>query len=390
MEKLILDTGNMRYLKTYENFSEINILEGIDSNDISNFTMIFNSLYESHLTINEKILIDSNYGMINESWFSDLVDKGKRGVLVVKSKAGELLVDLAKKAKDVLDFAKSLAGQIGNYVKTQFLSMEQKIKDHALAELSKDGDEPKEGEENSSEFVKIIVDFIQKKKLNKLTSYIRSSIELVKYIAGGQIITDLITRLSEVFSSVLNLGTNEGLNYLESDFLLENNDEEEKKSFLQRLGERLMTYPPFSWIPKIEDLMKKGINIISQLIDKFFGWLTTGKSESISKFSKSITFIFQILELYAFYKILGGVIQFKKYVDKATGLEDITKSIKGKAMSEIWNTVGFNGENVVSGIKSAVMKMPYVGSILTILDTLVVGVGVYMTIKPTLDELKIV
>lgn len=365
----------MRYLKTYENFSDINILEGVDNDDISNFTMIFNSLYESHLTINEKILIDSNYGMINESWFSDLVDKGKRGVLAVKSKAGELLVDLAKKAKDVLDFAKSLAGQIGNYVKTQFLSMEQKIKEKAIKD---------------TEFVGAIVDFIKDKKLVKLRTYIKSTAELLSYIVSGQIITDLVTRLSETFSSVLNLGTNEGLIYLDDSFLLENNGEEEKKSFLQRLGEKIVTYPPFSWIPKIEDLMKQGISKLSQLIDKFFCWLTTGKAEIISKFSKSFTFLFQILELYIFYKISGGIKKFKEYISKVTGLDELTNSIKDKSMDEVWNTAGFNGDDIVKGIKSAVMKIPYVGSILNVLDTLVISVGIYMVVKPTLDELKIV
>lgn len=365
----------MRYLKTYENFSDINILEGIDNNDISNFTMIFNSLYENHLTINEKILIDSNYGMINESWFSDLADKGKRGVLAVKSKAGELLVDLAKKAKDVLDFAKSLAGQIGNYVKTQFLSMEQKIKEHALKD---------------SGFIEPLIEFIQKKKLIKLKTYITVTSELLKYIVSGQIITDLVTRLSEIFSNVLNLGTNEGLIYLDDNFLLENNVEEEKKSFLQRLGEKIMTYPPFNWIPKIEDLMKQGISKLSQLMDKFFCWLTTGKSDTMSKFTKSFYFIFQILELYIFYKVLGSVDKFKEYISKATGLDELTNSIKDKSMDEVWNTAGFNGDDIVKGIKSAVMKIPYVGSILNVLDTLVISVGIYMVVKPTLDELKIV
>jgi hypothetical protein len=363
----------MRYLKTYENFSQINILEGIDSNDISNFTMIFNSLYKSHLTINEKILIDSNYGMINESWFSDLVDKGKRGVLSVKSKAGELLVDLAKKAKDLLDFAKSLAGQIGNYVKTQFLSMEQKIKDKAIKD---------------TEFVGAIVDFIKDKKLVKLSSYIKGTAELLKYIISGQIITDLITRLSETFSGVLNQGTNEGLSYLENYFLLENS-EEEKKSFLQRLGEKIVKYPPFSWIPKIDDLMKQGISKLSQLMDKFFCWLTTGKAGIISKFSKSFTFLFQMLELYIFYKISGGIKKFKEYISKVTGLDELTNSIQDKTMDEVWKTVGFNGDDIVKGIKDAAMKIPYVGSVLNVLDTLVISVGIYMVVKPTLDELKI-
>ena len=36
------------------------------------------------------------------------------------SDAGNLLVDLAQKAKDVLEFGKMLANKIGEYVKTQF------------------------------------------------------------------------------------------------------------------------------------------------------------------------------------------------------------------------------------------------------------------------------
>ena len=38
------------------------------------------------------------------------------------------------------------------------------------------------------------------------------------------------------------MGTNEGLSYLENEFLLEDNGED-KKPFLQRLGEKIMSFP---------------------------------------------------------------------------------------------------------------------------------------------------
>jgi glycosyltransferase involved in cell wall biosynthesis len=46
-------------------------------------------------------------------------------------------------------------------------------------------------------------------------------------------------------------------------------------------------------------------------------------------------------------------------------------------------------ENITKGIKAAVMKIPYIGSILNVLDTLVISVGIYMIVKPKLDTLKI-
>jgi hypothetical protein len=368
----------MKYLKTYENFNWN--FPTVNDEDRKNFYLIFNSLYESHLSLNEKLLIESNYGLINESWFSDLVDKGKRGVLKVASDAGEVLVNLAKKAKDILDFAKQLANQIGEYVKGQFNGLKDKVKNNATQDAG---------------FASVILEFLEKKKPVKLKNYINNTKSLIQYITSGKMITDLVNRLSQTFSKVLNLGTNEGLYYLENEFLFESDENEEKKSFLQRLGEKIMSFPPFSWIPRIEDIMKKGISYVGQMIDKFFGWLEEKTNEAIdlkksfssSKFGNAFNFLFQILELYVHYKVIGKIEKFKEILKKASGLEELTNQIKDKSLSEVWTTCGLNPDEITNNFKSAIKKIPYVGDILSVIDSLVTAVGIYLAVEPTLKKL---
>lgn len=374
----------MRHMKTYNQYNlDFPIIESID---MENFNLILKSMYNHHLSINERVIIESDFGMINESsdknWFSDLVDKGKRGVLKVKSVAGELLVDLAKKAKDVLDFAKQLSTKIGDYIKGQFNGLSDKVKNYA----------------KDNQFTQVLVNFIEQKKLVKLKTSIKSIVEILQYILSGRMITDLVKRLSECFSKVLNLGTNEGLNYLESDFLNEElfgfgkkksedgGEGEDKKSFLQRLGEKIMTFAPFSWIPKIEDMMKKGISTLCQIIDRFFGWLLNGV-DGVSKFLKGFIFLFQILEIYVYYKVVGKIEKFKELLSKASGLEELANQIKDKTLDQVWTTIGFSGQEIVSGVKKAIMKIPYVGDILSILDSLVVAIGTYLAVEPSIKKL---
>jgi hypothetical protein len=361
----------MKHLKTYNQFNfDFPLIESIDKD---NFNLIFLSLYNHHLSLNEKLEIQYNFGLVTESWFSDLADKSKRGVLAVKSKAGEILVDLAKKAKDVLDFAKQLANQIGEYVKGQFNGLKDKVKNNVTQDAG---------------FASTIVEFLEQKKSEKLKSYISNSISLIKYIVSGQMITDIINRLSETFSKVLNLGTNEGLTYLEDEFLFEADEPEEKKSFLQRLGEKVMSFPPFSWIPKIEELLKKGISFLGKLVDRFLSWLTTGKDSILgSKFTKSISFIFQILELYVHYKVIGKIEKYKEILKKASGLEELTNQIKDKSLSEVWTTCGLNPDEITNNVKSAIKKIPYVGDILSILESLVIAIGTYLAVEPTIKKL---
>ena len=53
----------MKHLKTFESFSYNSIFESIQIQDRKNYILIFNSLYNSHLNINEKNIINSNYGI---------------------------------------------------------------------------------------------------------------------------------------------------------------------------------------------------------------------------------------------------------------------------------------------------------------------------------------
>lgn len=378
----------MEHLKTFESFSQFkfdNIFESIQIQDRENYILIFNSLYNNHLTINEKIIIESQYGLINENTFwGDLVDKGKRKVLKVATEAGNMLVDLAQKAKDVLDFGKMLANKIGEYVKSQFNTLLDKVKNYALKDTG---------------FVQPLIEFIEKKKQTKLKQSVGQIGKLITYIISGKFITDIINKLTGIFSKVLNMGTNEGLSYLENEFLLEDNGEDEK-SFLQRLGEKIMSFPPFSWIPKIHDLLKKGISFIADLVDRFFSWVQ-GKefggsvqekydgSYVRSDFSASFGFLFQILELYIYYKTIGKIEEYKKKLDKAVGFSELTDSIKDKSMDQVWSTIGINGGEIASGIINAAKKVPYVGTILSILDMLVIALGSYLAIEPTIKKITV-
>ena len=358
----------MLHLESFETFNkkEINL-----HNEDANFWIIFESLVNCHLNHHEKLLISYDY-TINESWFSDLKDKATRGVLKVTTQAGELLTSLAKKAKDILDFAKQLANQIGEYVKNQFTNLSDKIKRYALKD---------------SKFAEILLDFINKKKDNKLRTYIGSVSELVKYIISGKMITDLMTRLSECFSSVLNQGRNEGLFSKENEFLFEAEETEEKKSFLQRLGEKVMAMEPFTWIPKIEEMLKKGISSLGKLVDKFFSWLLTGKTSMIgSKFGRGLKFIFDILELYVTFKISGQISKFADMLNKASNIEDVLNQAKESNFEEILSKVGLSRDEVMSTFKNAIKKIPFVGDIISILDFLVMGIGIYLAIEPTLKK----
>lgn len=132
-------------MKHLKNFNYFLLVEKADRR---NFNIIFTSLYKHHLSINEQIFIEEKYNIINESWFSDLADKASRGVLKTTTAAGQLMVDLAKKAKEVLNFAKQLATKIGDYVKNQFINLQDKVKIYALKD---------------AEFSKILIEFIEKK-----------------------------------------------------------------------------------------------------------------------------------------------------------------------------------------------------------------------------------
>lgn len=368
----------MEYIKSYEFFNKEKNTFEILLEDKSNFNIIFNTMYNYHLSINEKMIIENEYGLITEEFdisFSKLADKAKRGVLKVQTAAQKIIVDLAAKAKDVLDWAKQLAKTIGDYAKTQFTKLLEGCKNKVLAEAP---------------FIDILLKFINAKHDKFLKQYITKINNLVKYIIGGQMFTDLFNKLSKLFSSILQGGNNEGLYNMENDFLFES-DGEEKKSFLERIGEKLKTYPPFSWIPKLDEFVTKGITYVGGLVDKFFGWLqsdniseaidlTRGKREfGESYFGKGIMFLFQILELFIIYKIKGKI-------DSTLGITDFVNSVKDSSILDVWNAIGINPKEL---IKSSISQIPYIGQIQTLIDYISTGLGVYLAIKPTFDKLGI-
>lgn len=357
----------MRRIKTYNEFSSV--FPDVLQEDRSNFEMIFMAIYESHASLEERMLVESSFGLLTEgNWFLDLVDKGKRGALKVATKAGEVIVDIAKKAKDLLDFAKQIGSQIAAVVKEQFTSLTNVV----TGSVMKD-----------NKFVKELIDFLAKKKVVKLRTYIQDTGNLIKYVVGGKIINDLVARLSELFSSILSKGTNEGVAYMEMEYLREADAEGEKKSFLQKLGEKIMTYKPFSWIPKIEDLMKQGVSFIAKIVDRFFTWLTTGKDGPFNSFSKSFIFLFNVLELYVLYKMYP---ELKKLLSEVTGLDKLREMTKDKTLGDMWDYVGMSPGEVVSNVKNKMKLVPYVAPWLTVFDTIVMLVGVYKAVEPALTK----
>ena len=380
----------MKHLKNFNSFLLV------EKADRRNFNIILTSLYRNHLSINEQMLIKEEYGMINESWFSDLADKAGREVLKVTTAEGQILVDLAKKAKEVLDFAKQLAFKISDYLKKTFPNFTSKIKNKVLSD---------------NDFIKSLTEFLDKKDPTSLKRGLQSVVTLVKYITSGNFYIKLTERITDSFSKILSFDRNEGVNYI---FEQENN--EEKKSFLEKLGEMIMKLPPFSWIPKIEELLKKGIFFVAKLVDRFFLWIQYGEEIKLNEdidltrtkknygsfkrgYGRGIYFLFQILEIYVFYKINGKVGWAKKLLDPSkqfskddgdnmSDTEVWSNEIKNKKMEDIWNYVGLNPADVISNTKNIIKSIPFIGDFITIIDMLFVGIGIYLALEPTLKKLS--
>jgi hypothetical protein len=87
------------------------------------------------------------------------------------------------------------------------------------------------------------------------------------------------------------------------------------------------------------------------------------------------------------YKIIGKIENFKDFINKTTGIEDIANKIKDKSLGELWTSIGFSSENIINGVKEAVKKIPFVGDILSILDSLVIAIGTYLAVKPAIEKI---
>lgn len=374
---------NKFILSTNETYQ---IFESIQIEDRNNFLNIFNSIYEYHLTDFEKTLIDNYNFRLNESWFSDLKDKAEKGVLKIKSKSGELLTSLAQKAKDILDFVKQLATQIKDAVSNMFNDSLKTIKSKII---------PK------PELLTLITEYMNKKG-DILKKWLEGAGTLIKFVFT-ELPVKLFNKLINFFKGVFNKGTNEGFDYFCNEFLNEENDNgAEKKSFLQKLGDKIGSLPPFSWIPKIEEMIKYGLYSIRGFIEKFFVWLDKDDivTETIdlfrerSKFTRGLAFLFDILEIYIIY------VYNEKIGKKLKELQDAIKNgeqsiiqkfkdeIKNVALDEIYTKIGISPQDVINKVLDVVKKIPYISDILAILNNLALCVGIYQTIQPTLAKIK--
>jgi hypothetical protein len=400
-EEMCSEISKMKFQRIYEN---------LELKDRRNFRIIFDSLYLHHLSLNERYLIENELEIINEeilglfkkkkkeneeegeekeSLFSKLYDKAKRGALKISSAAEGILNTVVQKAKDLLDFGKKIAFIIGDYIKENLLS---KIKSYALKEFP---------------FAEVLVDFLDKEK--QLKAKTLQTISFVKFL-GVDFIPNLTNRLTSLFSKVLKTGTNEGFQYLENDFLLENNEDGDKKSFLQRLISKVMSYPPFTWINELGNIVEKGINFIAQKIIDFFSWLQgkdiksekgevvlkktamDGKYE-VTEYVKSISFLLQILKLYSLHKtkeFTKNLDQVKDKSDKITNLyKDGLEEIGAKKVLNVLTLSDLEPEKIMIAAKNASKYVPFVGPLIEILDILVKSVGLFLAIEPIMKKVGV-
>ena len=98
------------------------------------------------------------------------------------------------------------------------------------------------------------------------------------------------------------------------------------------------------------------------------------------------------MELYIHYLTIGELEEYKKKIHvlidsnskSDNPIKDLSDDIKDKNVEEIWKLVGVDGAKFV---QDAIKKIPYIGQILSAIDMLVVAVGSYLAIKPTLDRI---
>jgi len=355
----------------------------IENDDKLYFVEIFNSIYEFHLTDFEKTLLNEFDYSLNESWFDDLKDKATKGVLKIKSQAGELLTSVAKKAKDIVDFVKLIATQIRDAVSGLIKNSVSTFKSKII---------PK------PELLVLITDYMNRKGDN-LKKWVDGAGTILKFVLT-ELPVKLFNKLINFFKNVFSKGTNEGFNYFCNDFLNEG-DETEKKSFLQRLGDKIQSLPPFSWIPKMEDMIKQGLYAVEEFIRKFFIWIDKEDEEKVTeavdllketdRFVRGLRFLFDMLEIYVIYKFnekIGNKLKEFQEAMKKGDISTFTHDIKNKTLDEIYGKIGIDPKSVVDKIKGIAQKIPYISDILAILENLALCIGIYQTIQPTLAKIN--
>jgi hypothetical protein len=373
-------------LMTFEQFGTEPELPVVAPEDFAHFMAIITAICESHLTPAELRSIGLvSHGMITESWFSDLKDKAQRGVLKVKSDAGRLLTAVAQKAKDVLEFLKSLAKQIGDAVMGALKSTVTKVKGKLV---------PKQ------ELIGLYSAYMASRG-KRLVDDIGGTGRVVAFVfteLPGKIVSALVATLRRVFGE----GRNEGFDHFCDGFLVteDNSAQEEQKSFLQKLGDRVAALPPFSWLPKVEGLMKQGLGVVRDFFARFLDWVDTPEEYSKklrlkkNPFTKGLRFLFDMLEIYLVYlynsKVGEKLEAIKKSLQNADNavMDKLVAQVKSMSLEKVYQAVGITPADIMARVKAIAQKIPYVSSLLSIIEVLGLCLGVYQAVQPLLAKLK--
>lgn len=388
----------MKRIKNYRDFNRSK-KETQRNSDHENFRIIFEGL----LTVEERIILEDQWGPLNESLWSDFVGFVEDGKLKIKTKADEVLADLGEKAKKLVDFTKIVGEQmgksLGELIKNRMKECENLVRKQMGA-------------------LNVIVEKIEKTSKKYLRKYVESLGKLLKYVLGGQMIEDLVEKIKNIISKVFAENPNESLYVVDNhDLILE--DEGERKRFLQRIRDRIMQYPPFSWLPDFEDLIKKGMEFVKKLFNKFFSWLS-GQNSLLNDFGMAFQFLFGLLESYILFRIVGSLEKFKNAVlgkpekeknDTETEEDDYAeetkagiavrdaiginlKDVKTKSLEFAFTKIGFNPNVVLNSALTAadlaltggLITLKY-KSIKTLIEYLMAAIGIYQISAPLIQKL---
>lgn len=368
-------------------------LEKDYSDDRALFTTFMSIIYENYLNVDEINEIKRRT-LITESIWGDLYDKAKRNVLKVVNKAHDIFTEMAEKAGKLVDFVKKLSESFVGMFTKQLKSTPELIKKSII--------------NKAPVFIKIVSEWLSSKKPKFIKDGVTGAARLYKFIYADFPIR-LANKISSLFTTVFKKeGTNEGLQSL--DIYLITEDREEKKSFLERMKEKILSYPPFSFFPKVTDLANKGLDYIGKILDKFFGWVdskTEIKNEAVnlerpyssSKFGKGIKFLIVIGSLYLMYNL--SVVkskkndEFKNKILSSTEVDDIASEYKNKTIDYFLDITGIG--SISSFLSSAFSKIidtatDWVDITLTggatkeTLKTLTTIIGTYLALKPQFDR----
>jgi hypothetical protein len=153
-----------------------------------------------------------------------------------------------------------------------------------------------------------------------------------------------------------------------------------------------MSFPPFSWLPSLEKIIIDKYTKLVESIDSFFYWLDTGIAKIMkSKFTVAITFMFSLLYAYFKYKIIKDTLKFSSWLgtEIVTILDNqLPKEAINQSIDNLGKSAGIDFMSIINKTKESAKSIPYIGDILSVIDMLLIAIGVYLSIKPALDKIS--